>query len=235
MIPSRLSPHFFGKNIYQIFGLVVIAIIVIGTPESFSINQITLDTSKNLYAPGELISVKGQVVNSPNQLIAIEVKDSSGITIVVRTVKTGSDGNFMFQFKLSPTAQSGNYDIIANSKVDGNMIKTTKSITSSASTEIKQNTPAPTQVIHIPMWVKNNANWWSTGKIADSDFMLGIGYMIQHEIITIPKTTHDSSLSQNIPSWVKSDARWWSEDQASDSEFVNALQYLIINGIIIVK
>lgn len=234
MAPSRLFPQFFGKNIYQIFGLAVITIVVIGTPESFSINQITLDTSKNLYSPGELISVKGQVANSPNQLVAIEVKDPSSITIVVRTVKTGSDDNFMFQFKLSPMAQSGSYDIIANSKVDGNMIKATKSIISSASSETKQNIQTQTP-IHIPMWVKNNANWWSAGKITDSDFMRGTGYMIQHGIMIIPKTLHDSNLSEKIPSWVKSDARWWSEDQVSDSEFVNALQYLIIHGIIIVK
>lgn len=233
-MPSRLSPQFFGKNIYQIFGLAVITIIVLGTPESFSINQITLDTSKNMYHPGELISVKGQVANSPNQLVAIEVKNPSGITMIVRTVKTGSDGNFLFQFKLSPIAQSGSYDIIANSKADGNMIKATRSIISSAYNDTKQNIPTLTP-IHIPAWVKNNANWWSAGKITDSDFMMGTGYMVQHGIIIIPKTSHDSNLSEKIPSWVKSDAKWWSEDQISDSEFVNALQYLIIHGIIIVK
>lgn len=235
MTPSRLPPHFFKKNIYQLSGLVLIAIIAMGTPESFSINQITLDASKSLYAPGELISVKGQVANSPNQLVAIEVKNPSGITMMVRTVETGSDGNFMFQFKLSPTAQAGNYGIIASSKVDGSMTETIKSITSSSYTNTKQATQVQDILIHIPAWVKKNADWWSTGTITDSDFMLGIGYMIQHGIITIPQTTHDSGSSQNIPSWVKSDARWWSEDQVSDSEFVNALQYLIINGIVIVK
>lgn len=235
MIPSRLSPQFFIKNIYQIFGLIVIVTIVIGTPESFSINQITLDASKNLYVPGELISVKGQVSNSPNQLVAIEVKDPSGITMVVRTVKTGSDGNFMFQFKLSSTAQSGSYDIIANSQIDDNMIKTTKSITLSTSTNIKQNIQTAAPTIYIPKWVKNNANWWSTGKITDSDFIMGTGYMIQHGIIIIPQTVHDSSLSKKIPSWVKSDAELWSKDQASDSEFVNAIQYLTIHEILIVK
>ncbi len=234
MIPSGLSPHFFGKNTYKIFGLVAIVALAVGIPESFSINQITLDTSKNLYTSGELITVKGQVANSSNQLVAIEVKDPSGITILVRTVKTGSDRNFVFQFKLSPSAQFCDYDIIANSKVGGNIIKTTKTITSSISGQTNQNIPVSTQT-HIPIWVKNNANWWSSGKISDSDFMLGIGYMIQHEIITIPKTTHDSNASQSIPSWVKNDAKWWSEDQVSESEFVGTLQYLITHGIIVVK
>ena len=101
MTPSRLAPTFFGKiSSYQIFGLVAMAIVIIGTPESFSINQITLDTPKNSYVPGELISVKGQVANSPNTLVAIEVKDPSGITIMVRTVKTITDGNFVLLFKL---------------------------------------------------------------------------------------------------------------------------------------
>jgi hypothetical protein len=231
MRPSILVPKFFRKNSsYQVLGLVM-AIIVIGIPSSFSITQITLDTQKNLYVPGEMIFIKGQVANSPNQLVAIEVKDPAGITMMVRTVKTGSDGNFVLQFQLSPIAQSGNYDVIANSNVNGNIIKTTKSI-SASSTGTEQKT---SQTIHIPMWVKNNANWWSTGKITDSDFKMGIEYMIQHKIILIPVTIAGSSSLQHIPSWVKNDAGWWSKGQVSDYEFVGALQYLITNGIIIIK
>lgn len=233
MKPSRLAPKFFGKNSsYQVFGLIAMTIIAMGAPSSFSVTQITLDTPKNSYSPGELISVKGQIANSSNQLVAIEVKDPAGITIMVRTVKTGNDGSFTLQFKLSPTAQSGSYDIIANSNISGNMIKTTKSI-SASSTGIEQKTS--TQTIRIPLWVKNNANWWSTGKIADSDFKMGIGYMIKNGIIIIPQASTSSSTSQNIPSWVKNDAGWWSEGKVSDFEFVGALQYLITNGIIIVK
>jgi hypothetical protein len=233
MKPSILAPKFFRKNSsYQILGLVAMAIIAVGMPVSFSVTQITLDAPKNSYAPGELISVKGQIPNSPDQLVAIEVKDPTGITIMVRTVKTGSDGNFALQFKLSSTAQSGNYDIIANSNINNNMLKATKSI-SASSTGMEQNTS--TQTIHIPMWVKNNANLWSTGKITDSDFEMGTGYMIQHGIIVIPQTISNSDSSKNIPSWIKNDAGLWSEGQVSDSEFVRALQYLTTHGIVIVK
>ncbi len=232
MKPSILVSPLFGKNSsYQVLGLVLMAIIAIGMPASFSVTQITLDTQKNLYVSGETISIKGQIANSPNQLVAIEVKDPAGITMMVRTVKTGSDGNFALQFQLSPTAQSGNYDIIANSNINGNIIKTTKLI-STSNTSTGQKT---SQTIHIPMWVKNNANWWSTGKITDTDFKMGIEYMIQHKIIVIPITATGSNLSQYIPSWVKNDAGWWSKGQISDYEFVGALQYLIINGIIIIK
>ena len=31
---------------------------------------------------------------------------------------------------------------------------------------------------NIPFWVKNNAKWWSTGKIPDSDFLSGIKYLV---------------------------------------------------------
>ncbi len=237
MTPSRLAPTFFRKiSGYQILSLVAITIMIMGIPESFSVNQITLSTSTNSYTPGEVISVKGQVENSPNHLVAIEVKNPNGISMMIRTVQTTNDGNFILSFKLSPTAQSGDYAIIADSEVNGSMMKTAKSITFTSVNKniLPQNAPVQT-TISIPNWIKNNANWWSTGKISDSDFRLGIGYLIQHAIIVIPQVASSSISSPNIPSWVKSDAGWWSEDQISDSEFVGALQYLISNGIIIVR
>lgn len=39
--------------------------------------------------------------------------------------------------------------------------------------------------IEIPGWVKNNAGWWSEGKIPDSDFVSGIQYLITNGIIGI--------------------------------------------------
>jgi len=37
----------------------------------------------------------------------------------------------------------------------------------------------------IPDWIKNNAKWWSEGKISDDDFSKGIEYMIKVGIIKI--------------------------------------------------
>ena len=31
----------------------------------------------------------------------------------------------------------------------------------------------------IPDWVKNNAKWWSTSQISDTDFVKGLQYLLQ--------------------------------------------------------
>jgi len=89
-----------------------------------------------------------------------------------------------------------------------------------------------TQEISIPDWVKNNAGWWSEGKISDEDFASGIEYMINEGIIQVPITERQEGTESVIPDWVKNNAGWWSEGLISDEDFAGGLQYLIANGII---
>lgn len=85
----------------------------------------------------------------------------------------------------------------------------------------------------IPTWIKNNAKWWSSGQIADSDFVKGVKYLIETGVITIPETgSTNSSSSQQIPSWIKNNAGWWADNKISDNDFVSGIQYLISSGII---
>ena len=87
--------------------------------------------------------------------------------------------------------------------------------------------------ISIPDWVRNNASWWSSDQIQDSDFASGIEYMIKEGIIKVPVTSSSQGNEDAvIPEWVKNSAGWWSEGLVSDKEFANGLQYLIENGII---
>ncbi|MGH9999366.1 MAG: hypothetical protein ACRD90_05860 [Nitrosopumilaceae archaeon] len=37
----------------------------------------------------------------------------------------------------------------------------------------------------IPFWIKNNAKWWTDGKISDSDFVSGLQYLIDKKIFQI--------------------------------------------------
>jgi len=83
----------------------------------------------------------------------------------------------------------------------------------------------------VPMWIKNNAKWWSEGKIGDSDFVYGIKYLIEQNIMKIPPTESSNSNSQPIPSWIKNNAMWWANEQISDDDFIKGIQYLISNGI----
>jgi len=68
-------------------------------------------------------------------------------------------------------------------------------------------------------------------QIDDADFVAGIQYMINEEIITIPETTITSSTTEGIPQWVSSVAGYWSNDQIPDDQFVQAMQWLVSNGV----
>ncbi len=85
--------------------------------------------------------------------------------------------------------------------------------------------------IEIPNWVRNNAGWWATGQIDDSDFVSGIEYLISEEIMTIPSTQSGTGTTQEIPSWIKNNAGWWADGLIEDVDFVSGIQYLISNGI----
>ena len=37
----------------------------------------------------------------------------------------------------------------------------------------------------VPDWVKNNAGWWATNQIGDADFINGVEYLINKQIIGI--------------------------------------------------
>lgn len=86
--------------------------------------------------------------------------------------------------------------------------------------------------IQIPLWIKNNANWWSAGQISDSDFIKGIQYLIDQKIILIPQTSTSSDTQTKIPAWIKDNASWWANGTIGDEDFVKGIQYLIQVNII---
>jgi len=89
--------------------------------------------------------------------------------------------------------------------------------------------------VAVPSWIKNNAEWWSTGQITDSDFLAGIEFMIEKNIIVIPYLPEpDSNSSHDVPNWIRNNASWWAQDKISEDEFVNGIKFLIQNGIIVV-
>ena len=89
----------------------------------------------------------------------------------------------------------------------------------------------------IPLWIKNNAAWWTEDKISDTDFLQGIEYLVQKKIINpVVSDTVQTTNTENtdvIPNWVRNNAKWWSAGLISDEEFLSAIGYLIENGLII--
>lgn len=92
--------------------------------------------------------------------------------------------------------------------------------------EVEQPTP-------IPMWIKNNARWWSTGQISDSDFISGLQYLASSKIIHITQPTSTSNVpSVSLPSWVKGLAGSWADGKISNDYFVSTIQFMANQNII---
>jgi uncharacterized protein YfaS (alpha-2-macroglobulin family) len=112
--------------------LVLIALITFPTTlSSFAqVDQtITLTTNKDSYLPGDTVQLSGLVTGQPNVLVALQIKDSSGNLILIRTIQSDQDGNFALKFKIPPTATSGNFNIVASAKINGFIVTQTKTMT----------------------------------------------------------------------------------------------------------
>ena len=93
----------------------------------------------------------------------------------------------------------------------------------------------------IPDWVKNLAGWWASDEISENEFLAGIAYLINKNIISLdfipcstkillpgtPEPGQSVSSAELVPDWVKNNAKWWSEELIEDADFVNGLKYLI--------
>ena len=92
----------------------------------------------------------------------------------------------------------------------------------------------------IPRWIKNNAGWWANDQITENEFLRGVEYLIENDIIVIssipnfekPKISIDFSYTKIVPDWIKNNAGWWADGQIDDGSFVSGLQWLISNDVI---
>ena len=92
----------------------------------------------------------------------------------------------------------------------------------------------PPELPRIPTWVKQNADWWSTDQISDSEFLEGIDFLFEKQIISVPERDVISESQWKIPQWVKVSAGWWYEEKISDDEFLNIIENLVKRKIIII-
>ncbi len=85
-----------------------------------------------------------------------------------------------------------------------------------------------TNEAQIPPWIKNITNWWSQGKINDSEFENCIKYLVQQGTIKVhTMKLIPSNRPQEIPSWIKNIASWWGKSQAEDTYFLSIIQWII--------
>jgi hypothetical protein len=126
-----------------------------------------------------------------------------------------SSGNYKALFSINPSSLPGKYEI--NLEYAGKQIDSVSFNVLSKS---------------IPSWIKDNAKSWSSSAMTDSEFIDGIEYLIEEDIITISLHERSPLSDRMIPDWVKNNTTWWTDDKISDEDFINSIQYLIKKGII---
>jgi len=88
----------------------------------------------------------------------------------------------------------------------------------------------------VPEWVKTNAGWWADDQIEDSEFISGIEFLINENIIVIQNVSvQDTNEIEDVPEWFRNNSSWWALDLISEDEFLNAIKFLIEEGIIKIK
>jgi len=94
------------------------------------------------------------------------------------------------------------------------------------------------QDAQIPNWVKNVAGWWADDQISENEFVTGIEYLINNNIILLHSIPCNEKIesqygdTKSFPDWIKNNASWWSDNLIDDIDFINGLEYLIEHKIV---
>ena len=92
----------------------------------------------------------------------------------------------------------------------------------------------PPDIPKIPIWIKQSGYWWSTNQIDDSEFLEGIKFLVEKQIISIPLLEMYPESEWKIPTWTKTTVGWWYDEKISDDEFLTIIKNLVKREIIIV-
>ena len=95
--------------------LLLALIFTVGISSAGAQAGVTVETDFDVFQQGQMVTITG---NAGEKSVTIQVKDPTGISILVRTITTDFGGNFDLQFRIPQTAILGDYQIITNVVVD---------------------------------------------------------------------------------------------------------------------
>ena len=95
--------------------LLLALIFAVGISSAGAQSGVTVETDFDVFQQGQMVTITG---NAGEKSVTIQVKDPTGISILVRTITTDFGGNFDLQFRIPQTATLGDYQIITNVVVD---------------------------------------------------------------------------------------------------------------------
>jgi len=99
----------------KIILLLALIFATIGISSASAQAGVTVETDFDVFQQGQMVTITG---NAGEKSVTIQVKDPTGISILVRTITTDFGGNFELQFRIPQTATLGDYQIITNVIVD---------------------------------------------------------------------------------------------------------------------
>ena len=102
--------------------MILILATSLGGASAGSLTGIDVETNFDVFQQGQTVMVTG---NAEEKSVAIQVKDPTGISILVRTLETDSGGNFDLQFRIPQTATLGDYQVIVSTVIDNVPVITT--------------------------------------------------------------------------------------------------------------
>lgn len=95
----------------------------------FADSLITFTVNNDKLIPGEIVELNGKVPSGMEEKpVGVEIKDSEGKVILIRTITSDTSGTFILKFKIPNDVSSGPMDVVTNIEIDGQTFSDTKTI-----------------------------------------------------------------------------------------------------------
>ena len=96
--------------------LILILATSLGISNAGAQTGITVETNFDLFEQGQMVMVTG---NADGSSVTVQVKDSTSLSILLRTVTTDSNGDYELEFRIPQTAGLGYWEVVVSTAVDG--------------------------------------------------------------------------------------------------------------------
>jgi len=107
----------------------IIVLLLVSIVPVFAQSVISFDVDTTKFAPGEIVELKGTVgTGLEGQPVAVEISDVDGNVILIRTVTSDINGEFILKFKVPNDVEAGELDIVTNVELDGQSFSETKQV-----------------------------------------------------------------------------------------------------------
>ena len=99
----------------KLFMILVLAT-SLGISSASAQTGITIGTNFDSFGLGQAVIITG---NADGSSVIIQVNDSTGTPIILRTVTTDSNGDYELKFRIPQTAGLGDWEVVVSTAVDG--------------------------------------------------------------------------------------------------------------------